>query len=390
MQPKVSCYQPRIEIHRALELLSDYHARLTKIQEKQLIIEIERLIRIFKSRFFQALIDIQEFYAISLLDGITKECVNFSASHPQVSESEDITESVNNTSEPRTPYNEEVKDVWEKKQITLARGKTGFGFSIAGGTDSQHFPEDNFIYVTKIILGGAAAFDGQLQVHDIIEKVNETSLVNVTHLTAANTLKQSHNIVKLSIRRRKHLALKSKIELSKKMNSFGFSIAGGIGNQHTPGDNGIYITKIMNGGAAELDGRLKVGFKVTAIENLQGYRDFENVTHEEAVEAIMSTKNDIILHILSLEVDRQPTLKCSKNQSSLDGIFYQLLSEDQTFDARSTRNDPATKCQSLYTMQPSEIVKPIEAKVDLDHKISSQNTQRPNESVPTPQWPCSV
>ncbi|TGZ39049.1 hypothetical protein DBV15_02358 [Temnothorax longispinosus] len=43
--------------HRALELLEDYHAKLTRPQDKQLRLAIERVIRIFKSRLFQALLD---------------------------------------------------------------------------------------------------------------------------------------------------------------------------------------------------------------------------------------------------------------------------------------------------------------------------------------------
>lgn len=45
----------------------------------------------------------------------------------------------------------------------------------------------------------------------------------------------------------------------------GFSIAGGRGNQHVPGDNGIYITKIIDGGAAQQDGRLQVGDKLLSV-----------------------------------------------------------------------------------------------------------------------------
>ncbi|KDR17815.1 Disks large 1 tumor suppressor protein [Zootermopsis nevadensis] len=44
------------EAHRALELLEDYHEKLTKPQDKQLRLAIERVIRIFKSRLFQALL----------------------------------------------------------------------------------------------------------------------------------------------------------------------------------------------------------------------------------------------------------------------------------------------------------------------------------------------
>jgi len=56
------------EAHRALELLEEYHAKLTSPQDKQLRAAIERVIRIFKSRLFQALLDIQEFYELTLLD----------------------------------------------------------------------------------------------------------------------------------------------------------------------------------------------------------------------------------------------------------------------------------------------------------------------------------
>ena len=44
------------EAHRALELLEDYHSRLSEPQDRALRIAIERVIRIFKSRLFQALL----------------------------------------------------------------------------------------------------------------------------------------------------------------------------------------------------------------------------------------------------------------------------------------------------------------------------------------------
>lgn len=57
------------------------------------------------------------------------------------------------------------------------------------------------------------------------------------------------------------------IELVKGNKGLGFSIAGGIGNQHIPGDNGIYVTKVMDGGAAQVDGRLAVGDKLVAVRD---------------------------------------------------------------------------------------------------------------------------
>ena len=48
----------------------------------------------------------------------------------------------------------------------------------------------------------------------------------------------------------------------------GFSIAGGVDNQHFPGDNGIFITKIIEGGAAYQNGRLDVDDRLLAVRTL--------------------------------------------------------------------------------------------------------------------------
>ena len=50
----------------------------------------------------------------------------------------------------------------------------------------------------------------------------------------------------------------------------GFSIAGGVGNQHIPGDNSIYVTKVIEGGAAHKDGRLQIGDKILAVRGAMG------------------------------------------------------------------------------------------------------------------------
>ena len=44
------------EAHRALELLEEYHSRLTHPHDRPLRLAIERIMRIFKSRLFQALV----------------------------------------------------------------------------------------------------------------------------------------------------------------------------------------------------------------------------------------------------------------------------------------------------------------------------------------------
>ncbi|XP_039432428.1 disks large 1 tumor suppressor protein isoform X8 [Culex pipiens pallens] len=376
------------EAHRALELLEDYHSRLSSPQDRALRSAIERVIRIFKSRLFQALLDIQEFYELTLLDDSksiqqkTAETLLIASKWEQdnaVKANENGTTTTNTNNhvpkppmangnkrqqlQPQSPplqqqqehlenqanrikqqeqqqqqqlaiqqqaleQQEEEKPVptilaetpspsrypgtrvntsnssdakqlngdavWEYDYIALVRGTTGLGFSIAGGTDNPHINLDASIYITKVIPGGAAYADGRLQVNDCIVSVNEMSVVNVTHGEAVDALKKAGDRVTLHIRRKRPPAQAPKteeIDLIKGGKGLGFSIAGGIGNQHIPGDNGIYVTKIMEGGAAHVDGRLAVGDKLIAVRTSDGERNLENVVHEEAVSTLKAITN---------------------------------------------------------------------------------------------------
>lgn len=77
------------------------------------------------------------------------------------------------------------------------QGGAGLGFSIAGGNDNPHIDNDNSIFITKIIPGGAAQEDGQMQVGDIILKVNDVDTVDVNHSVAVNALKLAGDEVNL-------------------------------------------------------------------------------------------------------------------------------------------------------------------------------------------------
>uniref|UniRef100_A0A3B4UTF7 Discs large homolog 1-like protein n=1 Tax=Seriola dumerili TaxID=41447 RepID=A0A3B4UTF7_SERDU len=173
-------------------------------------------------------------------------------------------------------------------------GNSGLGFSIAGGTDNPHIGEDPSIFITKIIPGGAAAQNGRLRVNDCIVRVNETDVREVTHSGAVEALKEAGGLVRLCIRRRRSLTERiMDIKLVKGPKGLGFSIAGGVGNQHVPGDNSIYVTKIIEGGAAHKDGRLQIGDKLVAVNA----SCLEEVTHEEAVAALKSTPDVVYLRV---------------------------------------------------------------------------------------------
>ncbi|NXL77442.1 DLG1 protein, partial [Leptocoma aspasia] len=182
-------------------------------------------------------------------------------------------------------------------------GNSGLGFSIAGGTDNPHIGDDASIFITKIIAGGAAAQDGRLRqvgwvtlgypcvdflIHKVGEFINNPSLCLVTI--------QCLNFSKIPIHvdgRTVFFPLVLPRTYPIISSGLGFSIAGGVGNQHIPGDNSIYVTKIIEGGAAHKDGKLQIGDKLLAVNSVC----LEEVTHEEAVTALKNTSDFVYLKV---------------------------------------------------------------------------------------------
>ncbi|XP_061878957.1 discs large homolog 1-like protein isoform X7 [Entelurus aequoreus] len=364
------------DAQRALSLLEEYRAKLNHAEDRHLGVSIQRVIDIFQSNLFQALIDIQEFYEVTLLDSqrwaesskpvdvvvppvnlwdfsslqsttvtsdtlpslstsIEKYRQHDEDSSPQEDQSSpQLTEEaggpelvqvaeknlsqienvhgyvthahispmkanpppvvVNADSLDTPPYVNGTEADYEYEEITLERGNSGLGFSIAGGIDNPHIGEDPSIFITKVIPGGAAAQDGRLRVNDVILRVNEVDVRDVTHSRAVEALKEAGSLVRLYVRRRKPLSEKvMEIKLVKGPKGLGFSIAGGVGNQHIPGDNSIYVTKIIEGGAAHKDGRLQIGDKLLAVNS----SCLEEVSHEHAVTALKNTPDVVYLKV---------------------------------------------------------------------------------------------
>uniref|UniRef100_I3IUV8 Disks large homolog 1 n=1 Tax=Oreochromis niloticus TaxID=8128 RepID=I3IUV8_ORENI len=387
-----ACVLPvRLNAQRALQLLEQYRAKLNHTEDRQLRHSIQRVIDIFQSNLFQALIDIQEFYEVTLLDSqrwvesakgadpmapvnlwdfsslqsttvtsdtlpslstsIEKYRHHDEDSSPQDQSSPQLTEEAGGpelvqVAEKNLSQIENVHGYvthahispmkvgdgtvsasrlshWSKHLPVCRRlywllfqtanpppvvvnadsldtppyvsaGNSGLGFSIAGGTDNPHIGEDPSIFITKVIPGGAAAQDGRLRVNDVILRVNEVDVRDVTHSRAVEALKEAGSLVRLYVRRRKPVSEKvMEIKLVKGPKGLGFSIAGGVGNQHIPGDNSIYVTKIIEGGAAHKDGRLQIGDKLLAVNS----SCLEEVSHEHAVTALKNTPDVVYLKV---------------------------------------------------------------------------------------------
>jgi PDZ domain len=113
----------------------------------------------------------------------------------------------------------------------------------------------------------------------------------------------------------------TEIDLVKGDKGLGFSIAGGIGNQHIPGDNGIYVTKIMDGGAAAVDGRLNIGDKLLNVKTKSFNKNLENVSHEDAVATLKAIVGQVLLTVQKpLHVVKGTSYMNSKNSHSMSAM----------------------------------------------------------------------
>ncbi|KAM6923902.1 disks large homolog 3 isoform 3-T3 [Xenentodon cancila] len=319
------------DTERAVGLLRQYQANLNSPEEQALKTSVGKVSAILGSQLFQALLDIQECYEVTLqLNEDQTAAVKEDSRQDAWEDPEDEAVSrvrvtsrrsphkvervsglvahcrvempkanpppiiVNADSLDAGPYVNGSDGMYKYEEIILERGNSGLGFSIAGGIDNPHIPDDPGIFITKIIPGGAAAMDGRLGVNDCVLRVNDVDVSEVVHSRAVEALKEAGPVVRLLVRRRQappETILE--VNLLKGPKGLGFSIAGGIGNQHIPGDNSIYITKIIEGGAAQKDGRLQTGDRLLAVNNIV----LQDVRHEEAVAALKNTSDMVYLKV---------------------------------------------------------------------------------------------
>ncbi|XP_077441094.1 inaD-like protein isoform X2 [Vanacampus margaritifer] len=213
--------------------------------------------------------------------------------------------------------------------LEICKGRSGLGLSVVGGVDTQLA-----IVILEVYEEGAAAKDGRLSPGDQILEVNGVDLRRTSHEEAIAALRRPCSKVAMKVLRdggrrprvgeggggrhsRPNASVSDAsrsppcpldvvaVELRRKAGrGLGISIVG------KRSGSGVFISELMRGGAAELDGRLMHGDQILSV-------DGQDTAHasQEAVAAILKCVRG---HV-TLEVGRLKAASCKRGAHMDDG-----------------------------------------------------------------------
>ncbi|EGD82648.1 PSD-95 alpha [Salpingoeca rosetta] len=194
---------------------------------------------------------------------------------------------------------EEIVDVELDKSPTY-----GLGFSIAGGVGAEIEEGDAGIYVSDITPEGPASAMDKLRFGDRLLEVNSIPLDGVTHDEAVDILRACAQHVRLKVLRvpqdmTEDGEILVNITLRKHDGGFGFSIAGGTDAPVEEGDYGIYVTTIIEGGAAYLDGNLQIGDRIIFANGVE----LTEAAHSDCVRVLQNAGDEVKLVVSRIPFD---------------------------------------------------------------------------------------
>uniref|UniRef100_A0A8I6AG51 Disks large homolog 1 n=1 Tax=Rattus norvegicus TaxID=10116 RepID=A0A8I6AG51_RAT len=300
------------DTQRALHLLEEYRSKLSQTEDRQLRSSIERVISIFQSNLFQALIDIQEFYEVTLLDNPkcvdhSKQCEPVQPGNPwesgSLSSAAVTSESLpGGLSPPVEKYRYQDEEVLPSERISPQVPNEVLG------------PE--LVHVSEKSLSEIENVHGFVS-HSHISPIKPTEAVPpsspIVPVTPALPVPAESPVVLPStpqanpppvlvntdsLETPTYVSFSSPPDLNNSAlfvgnSGLGFSIAGGTDNPHIGDDSSIFITKIITGGAAAQDGRLRVNDCILRVNEA----DVRDVTHSKAVEALKEAGSIVRLYV---------------------------------------------------------------------------------------------
>ncbi|XP_071059059.1 inaD-like protein isoform X2 [Pseudochaenichthys georgianus] len=248
--------------------------------------------------------------------------------------------------------------------LEICKGRSGLGLSIVGGRDTQL----DAIMIHEVYGEGAAARDARLWAGDQILQVNGVDLRGASHEEAIAALRQTPATVRLTVLRdeaqyrdEENLDV-FKVELQKRSGrGLGLSIVG------KRSGSGVFISEVVKGGAAELDGRLMQGDQILSVKG-------EDTRHasQETVAAILKCARGLVL----LELGRLKAASWITSRLNSQGSQMSHVSGNSsgivapTLTHTSTSPDPVNS--DPPTMTPTGLL-PLNNNMETTSDITSSS-----------------
>uniref|UniRef100_A0A2I2ZU38 PATJ crumbs cell polarity complex component n=1 Tax=Gorilla gorilla gorilla TaxID=9595 RepID=A0A2I2ZU38_GORGO len=240
--------------------------------------------------------------------------------------------------------------------IEISKGRSGLGLSIVGGKDTPL----NAIVIHEVYEEGAAARDGRLWAGDQILEVNGVDLRNSSHEEAITALRQTPQKVRLVVYRDEaHYRDEENLEIfpvdlqKKAGRGLGLSIVG------KRNGSGVFISDIVKGGAADLDGRLIQGDQILSVNG----EDMRNASQETVATILKCAQGLVQLEIGRLRAGSWTSArKTSQNSqgsqqsahSSCHPSFAPVITGLQNLVGTKRVSDPSQKNSGITRTHPEQ------------------------------------
>ncbi|XP_068055020.1 inaD-like protein isoform X3 [Anomalospiza imberbis] len=237
----------------------------------------------------------------------------------------------------------------QEMTIEISKGRSGLGLSIVGGKDT---PLDAIV-IHEVYEEGAAARDGRLWAGDQILEVNGIDLRSASHEEAITALRQTPQKVQLVVYRNEaHYKDEENLEIfsvdiqKKTGRGLGLSIAG------KRNGSGVFISDIVKGGAADLDGRLIQGDQILSVNG----EDMRNASQETVATILKCAQGLVHLELGRLRAgswlsSRKTSQNSQASQQSVHSHFHPALAPVLS----TLQNFVSTKRSSADTSQRNSV-----------------------------------
>ncbi|XP_061895143.1 inaD-like protein isoform X2 [Entelurus aequoreus] len=190
----------------------------------------------------------------------------------------------------------------QETTLEICKGGSGLGLSVVGGRDTQL----QAIVIHEVYDEGAAARDARLWAGDQILEVNGVDLRGASHQEAISALRQTPSKVLLTVLRDEaryphHQNLDIfLVDLHRKSGrGLGVSIVG------KRSGSGVFISEVVRGGAAELDGRLMQGDLILSVNG----HDTKHASQEAVAAMLKCARGPVLLEVGRLKAASWTTWK---------------------------------------------------------------------------------